>query len=165
MKCLTLIRHAKAAPATSSDQDWDRPLEKSGERDAAEMGHRLKNLQNKPGLVLASPAIRAARTAQIICAALKIPPAAIRKEERLYLASPTEFRKVIQELGGDAHHLMIFGHNPGISEFADQLASQRRIDNMPTCGIVTATFAIKSWAELELGTAKEIEFDYPANVT
>jgi phosphohistidine phosphatase len=84
-------------------------------------------------------------------------------EERLYLASPAEFLKVIHESGGDAQHLMIFGHNPGISEFADQLTPQRRIDNMPTCGIVTATFAIKTWAELELGAAQEIDFDYPAH--
>lgn len=164
MKILTLIRHAQAAPATSDDQDWDRTLEKKGERDAAMMGQRLKARQMKPTLVITSPATRTAHTADIISAALKIPLTQIRREERLYLASPAEFLKVIHETAGNAGHVMIFGHNPGISEFADQLDKHRRIENIPTSGVVTVQFEIDDWSQLELRTAQEFEFDYPGHM-
>jgi phosphohistidine phosphatase len=164
MKTLTLIRHAQAAPATSNDQDWDRPLEKKGERDAAMMAQRLKSQHVKPTLIIASPATRTAHTADIFAAALKIPLTQISREERLYLCSPAEFLKVIREKGGTAEHVMIFGHNPGISEFADQLDRQRRIENIPTSGIVTVQFDIEDWSQLELRSAQEFEFDYPGNM-
>ncbi len=164
MKTLTLIRHAQAAPATSNDQDWDRTLEKKGERDAAMMGQRLKSRHMKPTLLIASPATRTAHTADIIAAALKIPVTQIRREERLYLCSPAEYLKVIHETAGTADHVMIFGHNPGISEFADQLDKHRRIENIPTSGVVTAHFDIENWSQLELRTAQELEFDYPGNM-
>jgi phosphohistidine phosphatase len=160
MKRLTLIRHAKAEPATNEDQDWERALTKRGENDASEMGKRLRGRHLKPNLLITSPAKRTARTAELIAAELRVPAKLIQNEDRLYLASPAEILKVIRNCGAEVQHLMICGHNPGLSEFADQLAKNRRIDNMPTCGVVTAQFAIENWSDFESGEAHEIEFDY-----
>ena len=70
---------------------------------------------------------------------------------------------VVRELGGDAKHLMVFGHNPGITEFANQLSAGDHIDNLPTCGVFTALFDIGDWAALGWESGQEAEFDYPKN--
>lgn len=158
---LTLVRHAKTAPAYSGQEDWDRVLETRGQRDAPEMARRLKERASKPDCVLTSPAVRALTTTTIMAREIGIAASKVVQDERLYLASPKELLKVIQELGGKASHLMVVGHNPGITEFADSLSSERSIDNMPTCATFTLEFDIADWRDLELGSGIHAEFDYP----
>ena len=69
--------------------------------------------------------------------------------------------EVIHELGDAAKHLMLVGHNPGITEFADKISSERSIDNMPTCAIFTLEFDINHWNELAWATGVNADFDYP----
>jgi phosphohistidine phosphatase len=164
MKHLTLIRHATAAPALGGQQDWDRPLENSGIKDAQRMGERLRADHAKPDLFLSSPALRALTTAQHIADQLHVPHTAIQKRERLYLASAKDLLALLCELGGTARHLWVVGHNPGISEFADQLSSERGIDNMPTCGIVRMDFDISHWRDLCWSSGKNVVFDYPQKI-
>ena len=85
----------------------------------------------------------------------------VTQDERLYLASPKELFKVIHELGGTATHLMIVGHNPGLTEFADAVSSERSVDNMPTCAVYTLQFDIKDWSELEWSSGLDADLDYP----
>lgn len=60
---LTLIRHAKTEPARPGQEDWDRVLEPRGQKDAPEMGQRLKHRHMKPDKIISSPAVRAITTA------------------------------------------------------------------------------------------------------
>lgn len=161
MKQLTLIRHATAAPAFADQQDWDRELEASGVRDAHKMGKRLRALKARPDVFLSSPALRTLTTAQIIGAEVNVPASCIQKRERLYLAPPKDLLALARELGGTARHLWMVGHNPGISEFADQLSGERDIDNMPTCAVVQIEFDLADWSELAWGLGTNVRFDYP----
>jgi phosphohistidine phosphatase len=158
---LTLVRHAKTEPAYSGQDDWDRVLEPRGQRDAPEMGRRLKDRGSKPDKILTSPAVRAITTATIIARELGVSAAKIVPDERLYLASRKQLLAVVQELGGTAKHLMVVGHNPGLTEFADALSSERSIDNMPTCAVYTLEFDIRNWRDLEFALGVNAEFDYP----
>jgi len=161
---LTLVRHAKTEAAYAGQEDWDRALEPRGQRDAPEMGRRLKDRGLKPDKVLTSPAVRALATMAIMTRELGVPASKVTQDERLYLASPKELLKVIRELGGAAAHLMIVGHNPGLTEFADAVSSERSVDNMPTCAVYTLEFDIKNWSSLELSTGVNADFDYPKNL-
>jgi phosphohistidine phosphatase len=161
MKQLTLIRHATAAPAFAGQQDWDRELEASGVRDAHKMGKRLRAAKAKPDVFLSSPAVRTLMTAQLIAIEVGVAPAIIQKRERLYLAPPKDLLALARELGGTAQHLWMVGHNPGISEFADQLSGERDIDNMPTCAVVQMDFDIDDWSDLAWGLGTNVRFDYP----
>ena len=67
----------------------------------------------------------------------------------------------MQELGGIARHLLVVGHNPGLTEFADPLSSERSLDNLPTCSAYSLEFDIKNWGELESSTGVNADFDYP----
>jgi phosphohistidine phosphatase len=63
MRRLTLVRHAKSDWSLPGQQDWDRALNRRGQRDAPEMARRLRGRRLKPDLVLTSPAVRAVTTA------------------------------------------------------------------------------------------------------
>jgi phosphohistidine phosphatase len=165
MKRLTLVRHSKSDWSLPGQQDWDRALNKRGQRDAPEMARRLRARKLKPDAILSSPAVRALATATIMARELKAAPSIVRQDERLYLAGPSDMLTVIRELGGDARHLMVFGHNPGITEFANRLSAGDRIDNMPTSAVFTATFAIADWSELDWGSGQDAQFDYPKNLS
>lgn len=158
---LTLVRHAKTEPGRAGQEDWDRMLEPRGQRDAPEMARRLQQSGPKPERILSSPAVRAITTATIMARGLGVAAQKVQQDERLYLASPKQMLAVIQELGGRAKHLMVVGHNPGITEFADRISSERSLDNMPTCAVYTLQFAIKEWSELSWDSGVEAEFDYP----
>lgn len=158
---LTLVRHAKTEPAAPGQEDWDRALEPRGQRDAPEMARRLKDEYGKPDRILTSPAIRAITTANLMSRVLGVPAAKITQDERLYLASPKVMLEVVNELGNSAKHLMVVGHNPGITEFADQLSGERSIDNMPTGAVYTLQFEIGHWNELVWATGVDADFDYP----
>jgi phosphohistidine phosphatase len=160
---LTLLRHAKTEAQHSGQEDWDRMLEPRGQRDAPEMARRLRERHLKPDLVITSPAVRALTTAQIFMRELHLAASKLQQDERLYLASPKVLMEVIRELGGTARHLMIVGHNPGLTEFADRVSADREIDNMPTCAIYTLEFEIDDWRELEWDSGMNAELDYPKN--
>ena len=158
---LTLVRHAKTEPARPGQEDWDRVLEPRGQRDAPEMARRLKQISPKVDRVLSSPAVRAITTATIMTRELGVSAQKVQQDERLYLASPKDMLAVIRELGERSRHLMIVGHNPGMTEFADKISSERGIDNMPTCAIYTLQFEIAAWSELEWDSGIDAELDYP----
>jgi phosphohistidine phosphatase len=128
------------------------------------MGRRMKDLGLKPDKVLTSPAVRALATTSIMARELGVPASKVIQDERLYLANVRSLLTVIRELGGATKHLMIVGHNPGLTELADALSSDRSIDNMPTCAVYTLEFEIGNWRELELATGDNAEFDYPNKV-
>jgi phosphohistidine phosphatase len=162
VKRLTLIRHATAQPALGGQEDWDRALEARGIKDAHAMGVRLRDHGFKPDLFLSSPAVRALTTAQHLAQAAGLKALNIEQNERLYLASAKELLAVAQELGARHQHLVLLGHNPGLSEFADQLSSERSIDNMPTCAVVHMDFGIEQWRELAWSSGTNVVFDYPS---
>jgi phosphohistidine phosphatase len=164
LKRLTLVRHAKSDWSLPGQEDWDRVLNRRGQQDAPEMARRLRSRKFKPDLILTSPAVRALTTASIMARELKVPAEHVAQDERLYLAGPADMLQVIHELGGNVAHLMVFGHNPGITEFANQLSHGDKIDNLPTCGVFTACFKLDDWSQLDWESGLEAEFDYPRNL-
>ncbi|HQR23281.1 MAG TPA: histidine phosphatase family protein [Steroidobacteraceae bacterium] len=164
MKRLTLVRHAKSDTPMPGQQDWDRPLNRRGQRDAPEMARRLRARKLKPDLILSSPSVRTLATAAIMARELKVDASLVGQDERLYLASPADILAVIRDLGGHASHVMVFGHNPGMTDCANALSASERIDNMPTCCVFTALFDLDDWSALEFGTGQDAEFDYPKNL-
>jgi phosphohistidine phosphatase len=161
MKRLTLVRHAQADSAHSGQADFERLLTRRGMEDAAEMARRLKARKLQVDYILSSTAPRAFATAELFARGLKM-QTAIEKDDRLYTAGPNEFLTVLHELNSSHTHILITAHNPGVTEFADKLSSERRIDAMPTCAVTTMQFDITSWSDLRWGTGTDVDLDYPA---
>ena len=66
MKTLYLARHAKSSWKYPKLDDFERPLNKRGRRNAPFMGGILEKLNVSPDLIISSPANRAAMTARTL---------------------------------------------------------------------------------------------------
>lgn len=164
MKTLTVFRHAKSSWSDPSLPDRERPLSGRGERDATDMGARLRARGHTPDLILTSHAVRALSTAQAIAAALGMDASSIAVERRLYLAAPEAVLDVLAEQDDRIGHIVVIGHNPGLTELVNRLLPTFGLDDMPTAGVVTLSIDTPSWHALE-GTARALLFyDFPKNV-
>jgi len=161
MKQLFLVRHAKAEDALPGQADFDRLLHRKGMRDADTMAHRLKRGKHGVDFILTSTAPRARATAEIFARVLRVGDRDVQADDRLYTAGPNEFLNVLRELGGEHAGILLAAHNPGITEFADRLSSERSIDAMPTCAVVSMRIDIPSWIELRWDSGIDVELDYP----
>jgi phosphohistidine phosphatase len=160
MKTLILVRHAKSSWKDHDLKDFDRPLNERGKRDAPFMGALIKEKGILPDVLISSPAKRAITTAGLFAKKLSIAKNEIIENEKIYEASAGELIDIINAIDDTKSSAMIFGHNPGLTMVANYL-SDKRIDNIPTCGMVVITFEENSWKSIQIGSGKLIEFEYP----
>ena len=164
MKTLTLLRHAKSSWKDSSLADHDRPLNKRGERDAPEMGVRLSRSGVRPSLILSSTAVRAWTTAKVVAEAISYPREFLQRDERLYLAGVRTIIDVIGEQDLGFNSIMVVGHNPGFTDFANYLIPELT-PNVPTCGLVSVDLDIDNWNLSGSPTCTLTLYDYPKRVS
>src|SRR5262245_33050308 len=138
MKTLLLIRHAKSSWDDTALPDKDRPLSDRGRRDAPKMGERLAKRDVKPDLILSSPAMRALQTAEIFAKKLDYRRKDIVVDDQLYAVGADGLLDVIHNLGGKLDRVILFGHNPALTELAHRLST--KITHMPTCAVAEFTF-------------------------
>ena len=160
MRRLTILRHAKSSWDDASLSDFDRPLNRRGERDAPEMGRRLRERGIRPSLIVSSDAQRAFTTASIIAREIGYPQEFIQREHELYHASPADVIDVLIDEAGDFNDVLVVGHNPGLTNLANRLGDIR-FDNIPTCGVVAIDLEVSAWSELHDARGTTAWFDYP----
>src|SRR5688572_12433361 len=126
------------------------------------MAKRLKEKEIHADQMVSSPAKRAFATAKKIAKVLKYPKDEIKTDRRLYHADEETILTVVREVKDSRKTVMIFGHNPGLTEFVNSLMDgQQDIDNIPTCGVVAFQFNAETWSEVDWGKGKMLFFDYP----
>ncbi len=160
MKTLFLVRHAKSDWHDPSLQDFDRPLNERGKRDAPAMALRLLDRKETIDLFVSSPAKRARKTAAAFAEVYGQVKEDILLEPRLYLAPPSIFFSVLAGIDDSHERIALFAHNPGITDLAN-LLTEARIDELPTCGIFAVTAATNRWAEFEKARKQFLFCDYP----
>lgn len=160
MKRLYLIRHAKSSWDDPRLADFDRPLNDRGKRDAPRMGKRLARAGHRPDILLSSPARRAYGTAKRIARELGLRKENILRNDHLYHADESQLLRAVQAQPDAAGSLMLFGHNPGLTEFATLLC-RYPFDNVPTCGVVCIDFPVDSWRRVTYNQGTLQFFDYP----
>ena len=158
-RTLFLVRHAKSDWDDPALPDKERPLAARGKRDAPMMGKRLAKRQVKPDLILSSPARRALATAEIFAHEIDYKAGDIVVDERLYATEPETLLAVIGELGDELTCVMLFGHNPELTELAQRLSDE--ISRMPTCAVAQFTFAATSWSSIAAARPAKVALDYP----
>ena len=160
MKRLYLIRHAKSSWKDPDLTDMERPLNKRGKHDAPFMGERLSRYNVQPDLLISSPAKRALSTAKLIAKEIGYPSKDIAANESAYLAGVPSLLNTIHGIDDSHSRVMLFGHNPGLTELAVYL-SNHHVDNIPTCGIFCIDFDVDSWKDVSERTGSFAFFDYP----
>lgn len=160
MKTLILVRHAKSSWAEIGLSDFERPLNDRGKKDAPEMAKRIANRKIAIDLLVSSPAKRARKTANIFAETLLMDPKQIQFVPELYLAGVHDFERVVKSIDDQYQSVVIFSHNPGITEFANSLTPVR-IDDMPTCAVYAMTSNSSSWKNFPDSEKSFLFFDYP----
>jgi phosphohistidine phosphatase len=162
MKTLILVRHAKSSWDEAGLSDSERPLNERGKKDAPEMAVRLRKKGLAVDKLVSSPAERAFRTARYFAKEFDIKKDDIQVEKTLYGALPSQFEQVIGGLKEKYNTVLLFSHNPGITDFANTLTNVHT-DNIPTCGIFAVQAEVETWKEFPKAEKKFLFFDYPKN--
>jgi phosphohistidine phosphatase len=158
MKKLILLRHAKSSWKDVSINDFDRPLNKRGNRDVSTMADTFLNRNIKLDLIISSSAKRTVDTAKVFAETLGFGSNILIKDE-LYEASSYEILKCINQIDNIYNNVLIVCHNPGITNLSNYL-SDFMIDNIPTTGIVGLSFE-NNWKEIKGKSGSFLFFDYP----
>jgi phosphohistidine phosphatase len=161
VKRLTLMRHGDAQWKDPEVADFARPLNRRGSGEAEAMGRRLAELNLVPDLIISSPARRAQQTADLAAREMGLLPRIIRYEESLYLAGAQEILKLARAIGPRVPHLMIIGHNPGISELAHLLAPSADMGGLATAAFCSITFDTNQWTGVGPSLMRDVVNEAP----
>lgn len=159
---LILIRHAKSDWSEPGRDDFDRPLNRRGRRDAPRIGAWLASRRYLPDLILCSPAQRTRETLNLILSTLGA-KAEVRHLPTLYHASGEEMLAELRRATGQT--VMMVGHNPGLAAFAAALVHDRprhaRFADYPTAATAVIDFAVPDWTEVAPGSGALRDFVVP----
>jgi len=159
-KRLTLIRHA-TADQDAGVRDFERPLNRKGQGEAQEMAKRLNERGLVPDLILVSSATRTRETADAFAKILGVAARLLQADDSLYLADGEHILSTIRAVGPRVGHLMVIGHNPGISAAAIALAPETVNSDLPTCGSLTMTVSCSTWSLVDRRCVRDAERDAP----
>jgi phosphohistidine phosphatase len=160
MKSLTIVRHAKSSWEERGLSDRERPLNKRGKHDAPIMGKRVAEAGIRPSQIISSPAVRAWTTARIFAKELGYPAEFLQREDGLYLASLDNLLDVIATQDNGFNNLMLFGHNPGLTDLVNYLVPGLT-SNLPTSGVVSVNLDCEDWMLYDRPETELVLYDYP----
>ena len=161
---LTLLRHGKAQSIDACVEDFERALARRGSIEAQEMANRIVHRNLIPDLMLVSPAERSWATAEIIAAACELEQKQVQCARELYLATPETVWRLVTRCDASLHHIMICGHNPGLSQIASRFGPKRQLRELPTAGLVTAVWYGSDWKTLQPESAISCDLDDPESM-
>jgi len=161
---LTLLRHGKAQSIDACAEDFERALTRRGCIEAQEMAARIVYRDLIPDLILVSPAERTWATAEIIAAACGLDAKQVQCARELYLATPETTWRLLETRDGALRHIMICGHNPGLSQIASRLGPKPQPRELATAGIATAVWHNAEWATLQPESASSCDVDDPESM-
>ena len=161
---LTLLRHGKAQSIDACAEDFERPLTRRGTIEAREMAMRIVYRDLIPDLILVSPAERAWATAEIIAAACELDAKQVQCARELYLATPEATWRLLRGRDPTLRHIMICGHNPGLSQIASRLGTKPLPRELPTAGIASAVWYNALWQTLQPESAVSCDLDDPESM-
>ncbi len=150
---LWLIRHAKSAWNEPGLADFDRPLNKRGERDGPVMASWLGDQTDPATWIWTSTAARARATAAFVQSGFGVPDAAVVNVDELYHASPEQILDVVRQTPSEVGSVAVVAHNPGMTWLVNGMGSDAVTDNLPTFGVARFDCA-GNWSTLTAGGAR-----------
>jgi len=161
---LTLLRHGKAQSIDACVEDFERALTRRGNIEAREMAMRIVYRDLIPDLILVSPSERTWATAEIVADACELDAKQVQCARELYLANPETTWRLLAKRAATLSHIMICGHNPGLSQIASRFGPKPQPRELPTAGIVTAVWHDADWSTLQPESAISCDLDDPESM-
>ena len=153
MKTIYLVRHAKSPKDEKGIKDWERPLTVAGIKKAQDIAQKLYRKKIEPGRMLSSHAFRALNTALIFAINMRYPVAALEISSSLYEKKASDIMDMLKTQNDSVSSVMIFGHNPSISNLSNLLTGKKGED-LPTSAVIAIRFTTEKWSELEKSKGK-----------
>jgi phosphohistidine phosphatase len=171
-RTLLLLRHAKSSWSDPTLADFERPLNKRGQKAAPLMGKYLRKHGLVPELVLCSAARRAVETWALAGGVLAkggTAPVPAKYLRSLYLAPPSRILAALRRTPDEAESVLMVGHNPGFEHLAlglagadSEPAAQRDMEaKFPTAALAELRFEASRWRDVAPGTGKLVRFVIP----
>jgi phosphohistidine phosphatase len=151
MKTLLILRHAKSSWKNNKLPDHERPLNPRGQRDAPNVGKRLRNEDLIPDAILSSTAKRARQTAEAVAEESGC-TGELQLSKELYGGGPEAYLDAIRSLPSMVNCALVVGHNPDLEELVEILTGESV--RLPTAALAQLQLDIQSWQDLneeELG--------------
>lgn len=159
-KYFYLYRHAHTTSAERGQQDHARELSPRGLGECVQVGRHMKEAGHIPAAILSSTATR---TRSTIAQTLEAAGTAIPVEwmDALYLASPGEILRAVNQIAGNPASLMVVGHNPGLHSLAFSLAATHPDDtemmrqlaqDYPPASLAVFELNLENWTDFSLKT-------------
>lgn len=158
---LTIVRHAHAEAQGREIEDFERRLDKRGRREAHAIAARARELGFVPDHLISSPADRAIETARELAKALDFPLHRIRHDDRAYLAEREQLVAILRAAPPAAEHVLLVGHNPGLSRLAAWVADDTTFGELPTAALVSLRGELERWHDLYAGALTRVAFETP----
>jgi phosphohistidine phosphatase len=154
MKYLTVLRHGFAEPGIGRDGDFSRTLTKDGGSRLIRLGQLLHRRDTAFDLVISSSAIRTTQTTEIIGSFCEYKKMLF--EDLLYEAELKTILSILQGIDNSETHVLLVGHNPGVSTLATYLTGEKFI-NMDPGMMVRMEFHLSDWKQLTSNTGILLE--------
>ena len=143
-RTLTLLRHGDAMPAVPGEDDYDRPLSDRGSDDIGRLLKKCVLMDLRADWIYASPAARTQSSAQPFetawhCASVNYPD--------LYLGHEDQLLERLRQTPADIAHILMVGHNPGLSYLASLLNNQQQRIELPTAALASFQITV-DWVDL-----------------
>lgn len=149
MKKLVLIRHARA-DKNPDIPDIDQTLSETGKSVADEMAHNLHEKNDRPDLIISSPARRAKETAKIFAKAFNYADEIVIKDALYGSYNIESFLNIISEIDNNNDVVFLFGHNPKTSELTAVLVSGFKT-SMKAGSVAAVELDLTDWNEVVPG--------------
>jgi phosphohistidine phosphatase len=163
MKRLILIRHAKSGWDAPFVGDHKRALNDRGVAAALTVGTWLAEQGHMPDHVQCSTATRCRQTWDGIkeASGFTVEPEFV---DGIYHATSDQMMTILNRAPGDT--LMMLGHNPGISDFAERLIDGVMPDHpkfpmYPTAAVTILDFDVEDWGLVNFGFGHFVDFVVP----
>jgi phosphohistidine phosphatase len=165
------LRHAKSGWDDPVARDFDRPLNKRGEKAARLIGRWMHHSGLEFDHVIASPAVRVIETIDYVAGGYgqRIEPT---WERRVYLASSATLMDVLREVNDKVQSVLLVGHNPGLEDLILDLVPpdtgcQLRAsvyEKYPTAAVAEIALDVANWSAIERGTGVFKRFTRPRDL-
>lgn len=165
LKTLYLLRHAKSSWHDPGLNDFERPLNPRGLRNAPIVGSYMAQKDYMPEVIFCSSARRTLETLSLIKPFIGL-TTATHVEDGLYLASAPVLIGTAQDIEDSFSSALLIAHNPGLEDCLLLLAHAARskvpVPNaVPTAALGVFRFEADRWSGIGEGSGALVDFVTP----
>ena len=157
MKELLLFRHAKSSWNSNAPDDFSRPLNQRGIRDAQLIGRTLRDRSGLPQCIHLSSSVRTSQTCDLFLQAAQLENMPCHATQRLYHAGLDTLSDAVRTFDDRYQRVMLIGHNPGLEALLLYLCPDTPFmasgKLLTTANVAVLRLAAECWQDVDSGSA------------